>query len=75
VLEMLFVFVPADKLDSLLLTKMRGIWKDRYPEFDESTRESIFRSTKNESRAYVGNFQEKVLALYALRLKEFGIDD
>ncbi len=71
--EMLFSLVPADKLDNYLLQRMKGVWARRYPEYDENTRERIFRCTKYESRAYVGNFEEKVLALYEQRLREFGV--
>ena len=71
--EMLFSLVPADKLDTYLLERMKSVWAKRYPEFDEETRERIFRCTKHESRAYVGNFEEKVLALYEQKLREFGV--
>ena len=71
--ELPFTLFPADKLDTYLLHKMKCVWARRYPEFDDTTRDNIFRCTKHESRAYVGNFQEKVLALYAQKLREFGV--
>ncbi len=73
ILEFPFRFIPADKLDEYLMKKMEAVWARRYPEFDEETRSKIFRCTRHESRAYVGNFQEKVLALYSQRLREFGV--
>ncbi len=74
-LEWPFRLVDADKLDIKLMNTMRAIWKNRYPDFDEETHARIFRCTRDESRAYVGNFQEKILALYQQRLKQFGIDN
>jgi hypothetical protein len=74
-LELPFVFIPADKLDTYLLKKMRAVWKRRYPGYDDETRDRIFRCTKHESRAYVGNFEEKILTLYDQRLREFGVAD
>jgi hypothetical protein len=72
-LEIPFSLVDADTLDSFLMRKMKEVWKRRYPEYDEATRERLFRCTKYESRAYVGNFEEKILALYHEKLREFGI--
>jgi hypothetical protein len=74
-LEIPFSAIPAEKLDSYLQKKMRGIWARRYPDIDDQTRESIFRCTRFESRAYVGNFQEKVLGLYDQKLREYGVVD
>ena len=74
VLEFPFRFIPAGRLDSYLLRVMERTWARRYPVYDEATRKRIFRCTKSESRAYAGNFQEKILALYARRLKEFGVE-
>jgi len=71
--EAAFSLLPADKLDDYLLKTMEKIWAKRYPEYDDVTREKIFRSTKTESRAYVGNCEAKVLALYEQKLREFGI--
>jgi hypothetical protein len=73
VLEFPFRFIPADRLDAYLLEMMQKTWARRYPEFDEQTRKRIFRCTKSESRAYVGNFQDRILAVYAQRLREFGV--
>ncbi|MCZ6777041.1 MAG: hypothetical protein O7D34_11380, partial [Ignavibacteria bacterium] len=58
-LELPFLFLPSDRIDWYFLRKMKVIWAKRYPEFDEETRNRIFRSTRDESRAYVGNFQDK----------------
>ena len=71
--EFPFSFIPADRLDTYLMKKMDAMWARRYPEFDDATRSKIFRCTKHESRAYVGNFEEKILAIYEQRLREFGV--
>jgi hypothetical protein len=75
VLEFPFRFIAADKLDTYLLKTMQRVWKNRYPAFDDDTRERIFRCTKTESRAYVGNFEDKVMPRYQARLREFGVED
>jgi hypothetical protein len=72
-LEYPFRFIPAGRLDSYLLGLMEQTWARRYPEFDDETRRRIFRCTKTESRAYAGNFQDKILAVYEQRLREFGV--
>lgn len=74
-LEAPFSLIPADRLDTYLLKNMRTVWAKRYPQYDDRTRERIFRCTKYESRAYAGNFEEKILALYDQRLREFGVAD
>ena len=72
-LELPFAFLPADLLDTFLLNTMRRVWTRRYPSLDNATRERLFRCTKNESRAYAGNFEDIVLSLYARKLKDFGV--
>lgn len=72
-LELPFRFLPADRLDTALLRFMEQTWMRRYPQYDEATRRRIFRCTRTESRAYAGNFQEKILDLYTARLREAGI--
>ena len=72
-LELPFSFLPSDRIDRYFLRKMKVIWAKRYPEFDEETRNRIFRSTRDESRAYVGNFQDKILAIYDQKLRKFGV--
>ncbi len=71
VLELPFRGRWADSLDRRLMTAMQRIWKERYPEFSDSTREKIFHCSLHESRAYVGNFSERILALYEAKLKEY----
>jgi hypothetical protein len=73
--EMFFHLLPADRLDSFLMRSMQTIWKHRYPRFSEEERERIFRSTKKESRAYVGDFEQKILTLYSHRLSEYGLKE
>jgi hypothetical protein len=74
-LEMPLRILPLDRIDTALLRAMERVWERRYPQYDAVTRATIFRCTKSESRAYVGNFQEKVLALYDARLRDYGIID
>ena len=74
-LEVLSLPFPLDRLDDYLLHRMRAVWAKRYPEYDEETRDRIFRSTKHESRAYGGNFEDKVLTLYEQKLRDFGVSD
>jgi hypothetical protein len=74
-LEIPFTAIPAEKLDCSLQKMMRGIWARRYPDIDDQIRENIFRCTRYESRAYVGNFQEKILRLYDQKLREYGVGD
>jgi hypothetical protein len=75
VLEAPFVMLPADALDDYLLRMMRRVWQKRYPELDDATRERMFRSTRQESRTYGGDFQGKILSLYELKLREYGVAD
>ena len=67
--------LPLEALDNSLLHAMRRIWRKRYPQFDDVTREPMFRSTPNESRAYGGDFEQKILTLYEQKLKEYGVAD
>ncbi|MBI4546417.1 MAG: hypothetical protein HY707_00440 [Ignavibacteriae bacterium] len=70
VLELFFFGSWVDTLDTFLMTSMIKIWKKRYPQYDNATRERIFRCSKHESRAFVGNFADKVLSLYQQKLTE-----
>jgi hypothetical protein len=75
VLEAPFALLPADAWDNALLQAMRRVWRNRYPDLDEAARGRMFRSTRQESRAYGGDFQEKILNLYEQKLKEHGVAD
>jgi hypothetical protein len=68
--ELLFFGSWADALDAKLMNLMRELWKKRYPEYDTPTQERIFRSNDKESRAFIGNFSDKVLSRYNEKLKE-----
>lgn len=59
----------ADRLDARLMKYMKRTWKSRYPQYNDATRERIFRCNISESRAYVGNFSEKVLDIYRRKLQ------
>ena len=72
-LELPFRLFNATTLDEYCMRMMEHVWARRYPMFDAETRNRIFRCTRTESRAYVGNFQDAVLMLYRRRLKECGL--
>ncbi len=72
-LEFLLLPFPLDRLDASLMETMRRVWERRYPDPDTAQHEQMFRSTRQESRAYVGNFQERVLRLYAEKLQQYGL--
>ena len=71
--ESLFRLIDADALDDRLMRAMRFVWTKRYPDMDDRTRERILRSTKNESRAYFGDFEERILEAYRRNLREYHI--
>lgn len=73
-LELPFLILPSNQIDRFLMERMRNIWATRYPDFDDTTRQRIFRSTRTESRAYAGNYQDKILSLYKSKLAEFGLE-
>jgi hypothetical protein len=73
ILESLIDVLPADRIDRYLQVRMELVWARRYPEFDTETRMKIFRTTRSESRAYGGNFEQKILSLYRRKLEEQGI--
>ncbi len=70
-IEGLFHLVDADALDNRLMVTMQEVWKKRYPELDDATRDRILRSTKHESRAYLGDFEARILEAYARNLREY----
>lgn len=72
-LELPFRFLPADRIDRLLMGLMRRVWERRYPELDAGTRERIFRCTREESCAYAGDFEEKILTMYRRSLLAHGV--
>jgi len=71
--ESLFGLFDVDALDDRLMHAMRSVWMKRYPHMDDSTRDRILRSTKKESRAYFGDFEERILEAYRRNLREFHI--
>ncbi len=73
VVESIINRLPTESIDRYFQKKMEQIWETRYPEFEASVRKKIFRSTRHESRAYVGNFEEKILALYNQKLQDYGL--
>jgi hypothetical protein len=71
-MERTLSLLPLDRIDSRLQEWMKNVWARRYPDIDPHLRDEIFRSTRNESRAYVGNFQKNILDLYEQKLSRFG---
>ena len=74
-IEYLFRGSRADRLENRLMTMMKGVWQKRYPQYDQEARERLFRCSPHESRAYVGNFADKVLNRYSDRLAAHDIRD
>lgn len=72
-LEGLLALLPCNRLDCFLQGRTKRHWKHRYPGYDTATHERVFRSTRGESRAHVGNFQERILRLYNARLRDHGL--
>jgi hypothetical protein len=73
-IEVLFSVLPADKIDRHLMARMAALWKTRYPDFTDEVRARIFRSTRSESRAYAGNYQDRILRMYRQKLVELGVE-
>ena len=71
ILEVVIIGRFADRLDHALMEIMKRVWKKRYPEYDEETRERLFRSTTTESRAYAGNFASKIFSIYEEKLRRY----
>lgn len=72
-LEGALSLLPLDRIDIRLQEWMKEVWVRRYPDMDPRVREEIFKSTRDESRAYVGNFQNRILDLYAQKLSRSGL--
>jgi len=70
ILELFFQNTLSSALDNWLMKKTEKIWKSRYPQFDEVTRNRIFKCKLYESRAFVLNFEDKVLHRYEVELKK-----
>jgi hypothetical protein len=73
--EFFFRFIPADRLDAALMRGMERFWERHYPQFDPATRRELFRCTRDESRAYAGNYQGDVLASYRRKLQEYRMEE
>ena len=71
-MERILSLLPLDRIDSRLQEWMKNVWARRYPDIEPHLRDEIFRSTRNESRAYVGNFQKRILDLYEQKLTRCG---
>lgn len=69
--EFPFTGAWADVLDRRMMEVMKNTWRRRYPEYDDDTREKLFLCTLSESRAYVGNFSEKILSQYNEKLEQY----
>jgi len=69
--EKVFSLIDADALEDRLMRTMQALWRRRYPQIDDATRDRILRSTKSESRAFFGDFEEKVLTAYKRNLHKY----
>jgi len=70
IFELPFAGPWAETLDVALMNKMKHVWKHRYPQYDDAAREKIFLCSRHESRAFIGNFADKVLTLYQDKLNQ-----
>ena len=73
IIEMPLQGTLIDNLDKRLMKTMASVWRKRYGNLDELTRERIFRSTPHESRAFAGNFSTKIDTIYKNKLLSHGI--
>ena len=73
VVESLLPTHAGDKLDTWLLGLWRQLWQRRYAHLSEEERNHKFRCAPSISTAYGEDFQQKVLAQYAYRLRHYGI--
>jgi hypothetical protein len=72
-LELALAPLPLDRADTWLQRVWRGVWSRRYAHFGPDGLERAFTSTASISRAYVGDFQEKILREYGNRLAFYGL--
>ena len=64
----------GDSLDNFLNEYWKRVWKRRYPEFSDEQRISLFRSEKDVSTSYVGDFLPKIMNQYRSRLESLGFE-
>lgn len=62
-----------DRLDFNLMIMMRRHWARKYRDIPEQKRETLFRSTPGESRAYAGDFSDPILKSYSEKLSKYGV--
>ncbi|MBI5214209.1 MAG: hypothetical protein HY960_00490 [Ignavibacteriae bacterium] len=65
-------FLQGDWLDTFdlyLMDKMKRVWEKRYNMFENTIHERLFRCTPNESRAFIGNFSDRIEKEYEEKLK------
>jgi hypothetical protein len=73
ILEAALSVLPLDTLDQRLEKMWVGVWARRYAHLSDQTRQRAFTSTGTVSRAYAGDFQEKILTEYRSRLNLYGL--
>ena len=73
IFEKAFSILPLDRLDGWLLSVWREVWVRRYAHLSEEARAKAFTTSDNVSRAYAGDFQERILAEYRRRLDRYGL--
>jgi hypothetical protein len=73
-LEFPFRGAWVNRVDSWIMQRMEDVWKRRYTEFDDATRSRIFTCSPYESRAFVGNFADRIDTLYRKKLAELDIE-
>lgn len=70
-LEKLFSGSIGNKLDDLCLRITLKYWKKKFTHFSKQDFKNALRSKKNVSKHHPNKFQEKVLALYEEKIKQF----
>lgn len=60
--------------DTSLMHYFSGVWERRYPGFDSSQRELLFRTTLYSSKIHPNDFQTKVLDAYEDRLRRENLE-
>jgi len=60
--------------DTKLMHYFESVWEKRYPEFDLSERELLFRTTPYSSKIHPNDFQTRVLDTYEERLKRENLE-
>ena len=70
-LEKMFSGAVGERLDAACFRMTLGYWKRKFRHFDAATFDHRLRSRKNVSKHHPHSFQEKVLAAFEDRIRQF----